>query len=572
MKFFHRLLSAILCLCLSFSLHGNAMAAQGDGNIDGGGGHVNQGVAGFEWPTGYEGVRITIVNAENGQQVTTPIDFTNSEVAAVSADIFNFGKVSKLQYRSGAALNIQTSYEYYRPDIPIPKIISTNSGKADMNAIKAYFCSEGAASMVANYAGIQEADLVSGKYKMVIEPVIYLWYNHLFFAMTVTEAGLYNRTTGGDLGGHFPTVIMKNFALSMFLERADLGFPAYTGPKGSARSTAEMINILGIGIVSYAAEPEEVPPVTEVEFDQEYRVDTDVITAVSLHTSREINNRSKATVTFHIDGRSYQMTGVVIPEGGSQLVWVKWHTPTTPKDITITISTNKGTLSTRQLKVRVVDLNENPPPDPQANDRNDGYRLPAIPGKQDVTELTWGEWDCWWQEYWVYHDGDDDDDGYWCDHGWFEYDWLPYYASLTADMTIKPDAKNPTAEGRSMKSGYGINMGVNARVSSDAPSSDVTGAQNTVAYFPEFAYQTYWRLLERMTTGYGSTFEFQKNKYSTYNRRSHFSPVWFPDGPYEVYGEILDAWTPAGMLKIHLTDELTVRDNLFSDWHIRPSD
>lgn len=569
MRLFHRLLSVFLCLCLVFSLSGNAIAAQGDGNIDGGGGHVNQGVVGFQWPTGYEGVRITVVDAESGQQVSTPFDISNYDVPAVSESIFNFGMVSKIQYRNGAALNVVKDYHCYKPENPIPKIISTNSGKADISAIKAYFCSEGAASMVALYTGIDESEIGSGKYKLVIEPVIYLWYNHLFFAMTVTEAGLYNRTTGGDLGSHFPTVIMKNFALSMFLERADLGFPAYTGPKGSARSTDEMINILGIGIVSYAPEPEEVPPVTEVEFDQEYRVDTDVITAVSLYTSNEINNRSKATVTFRIDGKSYQMAGVVIPEGGSQLVWVKWHTPSTPKDITITISSNKGTLSTRQLKVRVVDLNENPPPDPQANDRNDGYRLPAVPNKQDVAELTWGEWDCWWQEHWVYHSRKNG--GRWCDHGWFEYDWIPYYASLTADMTIKPDAKNPTAEGRTMKSGYGINMRVNARVSSDAPTSDVTGAQNAVAYFPEFTYKTYWRLLERMMTGYSSAFEFQKNKYSTYNRRAHFSPVWFPDGPYEVYGEVLDAWTPAGMLQIHLTDELTVRDNLFSDWHIRPT-
>lgn len=572
MKSQHRLLAGILCIWLSLFSAVNASAAQGDGNIDGGGGHVNQGVEGYKWPTGYEGVRITISDAETGQQVTSPIDFTNNEVVAVSAEIFNFGKVSKLQYRNGAALNIQTQYEYYRPDTPIPKIISTNSGKADMNAIKTYFCSEGAASMVASYTGIELDDLVSGKYKMILEPVIYLWYNHLFFAMTVTEAGLYNRATGGDLGSHFPTVVMKNFALSMFLERADLGFQAYTGPKGSTRTTNEMISILGIGIVSYAAQPDGVPPVTETEYDQEYRVNTDVITAVSLYSDREINNRSKATVSFCIKGITHQMTDIVMPEGGSQLVWVKWHTPSAPQDITITISSNKGTLSTRQMTVRVVDLNENPPPDPQANDRNDSYRLPSVPNIQDVTELNWGEWDCWWQEHWVYHDGDENESGYYCDHGWYEFDWIPYYASITATMSIKPDAKNPTAEGRIMKSGYGINMKATARLSSDAPSTAITGAQNVVAYFPEFSYQTYWRLLERMTEGYTSSFEFQKNPYSTYARRSHFCPIWFPDGPYEGYGEVQDAWTPAGMLKVNLTDELTVRDNLFADWHIRPAD
>ena len=52
----------------------------------------------------------------------------------------------------------------------------------------------------------------------------------------------------------------------------------------------------------------------------------------------------------------------------------------------------------------------------------DGYSIPAKPSKQNVTSLTWGEWDCWWHEYWVWHSGDDDDDGYYFndpyeDHG-----------------------------------------------------------------------------------------------------------------------------------------------------------
>lgn len=76
--------------------------------------------------------------------------------------------------------------------------------------------------------------------------------------------------------------------------------------------------------------------------------------------------------------------------------------------------------------------------------------------------------------------------------------------------------------------------------------------------------------MKRLNTGLSSTFEFQKNKYSTYGQSVHFSPVWFPDGSYTTYTECLDAWTPAGMLQINLTDTLTIRESLFSDWHIRP--
>ena len=66
------------------------------------------------------------------------------------------------------------------------------------------------------------------------------------------------------------------------------------------------------------------------------------------------------------------------------------------------------------------------------------------------------------------------------------------------------------------------------------------------------------------------SFAFEKNKYSTYGQSCHFSPVWFPDGRYTTYAEYLDAWTPAGMLQINLTDDLTIRGSLFDDWHIRP--
>ena len=155
-------------------------------------------------------------------------------------------------------------------------------------------------------------------------------------------------------------------------------------------------------------------------------------------------------------------------------------------------------------------------------------------------------------------------------YGWWEYEWKPYSASLGTAFSTKPDVKNPTASGKTMKSGYGLNADVSARVSSSAPSGHITGAQNVVAYFPEFDYGEYWRLLKRKNTGYSSTFEFQVNPYSTYGRPVHFSPVWYPNGRYTTYVEVLDAWTPAGMLKINLTDTLTVRGSLYDDWHIRP--
>ena len=33
---------------------------------------------------------------------------------------------------------------------------------------------------------------------------------------------------------------------------------------------------------------------------------------------------------------------------------------------------------------------------------------------------------------------------------------------------------------------------------------------------------------------------------------------------------LIDSWSPAGMLSMNLTDSVTIRDNLWTDWHIAP--
>ena len=150
--------------------------ATGSGNVDGGGGSLNHGKDGYYWPDiGYDGVRVTVVDAQSGQRVSVPVDYTNVDVGALSPDICHFGKVSKVDYRNGAGLSPQVGgYVCRRPAAPIPQIISGNSRKASIPVIRQYFCSEAAAVMVANDTGIPFEDIEEGKYKLVIEPIIYL--------------------------------------------------------------------------------------------------------------------------------------------------------------------------------------------------------------------------------------------------------------------------------------------------------------------------------------------------------------------------------------------------------------
>ena len=102
----------------------------------------------------------------------------------------------------------------------------------------------------------------------------------------------------------------------------------------------------------------------------EYRVDTDVITSVTLRTDTDLTPDNPASVTFHILGTTYRVNNVVIPAGDSQVVWVTWHTPTTPQTVTITVSVSGAYTAQDTFVAEIVDLNEHIPPDPVATDTN----------------------------------------------------------------------------------------------------------------------------------------------------------------------------------------------------------
>lgn len=536
----------------------------GSGNVDGGGGSMGQGTSQNSWNPGMDGVRVTVIYSETQKPASASIDLT-SKTPAIK---IHFGKVSKIQYRDGSSISPTTSsYVYYNPAITMPRIISTGSSKASIEAIKKYFCDEIIVRYIAELTGISYDDLITGKYKLLLEPIAYFKHNGVMYAMTAHEAALYDNQTGGALRRTMTSLTHKNLPLAMYLEYSDLGFAAYSGPTNKTCSNDTIIAYLGMGIVRFEEQPPEQPEPTD--YDYEYRVDTDVITPVTLYAGSEINPDGPATVTFTIKGSTYRMSNIVIPEGDSQLAWVKWHTPSEPQNITITVRTNRGTLSQTTIKAKVVDLSGNDPPDPKATDTAGSWRPSSVPSREEKSYAAWSVWWAQWHPYWVWH-STGDDDGYWVDEGWYDFFRDNYSASMTATIRIEPDEKVPTAAGNTMKSGYGVSNTVTATVSTSAPMSHYTYGQTAVSYFPEFNYTTYWRLLDRLSSGKTARFQFAENIYSTYKQRVHFSPVWFPDGSYTVNTHVMDIWTPAGMLCANLTDSVTISGSLYDDWHIAP--
>jgi hypothetical protein len=384
-------------------------------------------------------------------------------------------------------------------------------------------------------------------------------------ATTATEAAMYDEKLSGGLRSKMVSLSHKNLPLAMFLEVGDLGYHAWSGSTSTPASNSDIKNYLGLGIVRFKEKPEE--PIIST-YDYEYRVNTEVITSVMV-SGGQSDPDNPTYVSFDIGGRTYNVGNIYYPRGDSQLAWVKWTTPSTEQNMTIHVNVNGPGGTTKSIiNIKIVDLDKNPPPNPVADDRNDSFSYVPIPRREEKTNANWSIWHPWWQEYWVWH-STGEDSGYWCDHGWWEFDLDQYSARLSADMRITNDSKNPTGNGSTFKSGYGINQLVNVNINSNQ-SSAITYPQNAVSYFPEFRYETYWRLLDKTSNGSSPKFEFKKNNYSTYKNRTHFTPIWMPDGAYTVNTWVIDVWTPDGMLSMNLTDSLTIRGNLWQDWHIAP--
>ena len=424
-----RLVAFFLCVMISLCLLPMSAFADtgGSGNVDGGGGSMGEGTSQNSWTPGMDGVRVTVINAETQRPASTPIDLT-SKSPTVN---LHFGKICKIQYRDGNSISPTTSgYLCFRPVQAMPQIISSK-GTPNIEAIKKYFCSEYAVKFIAEKAGISYENLISGKFKLLLEPIAYFKHNGIRVAMTAHEAALYDNQTSGALRKTMTSLTHKNLPLAMFLEYSDLGFEAYSGATNKTCSNDTITAYLGMGIVWFTDPPP--PPVEETDYDYEYRINTTVIPPVTLYASSEINPDGPARVTFRIGGSTYSMGNIVIPEGDSQLAWVKWNTPSTPQDITITVSTNRGTLSQTMIKAKVVDLSGTDPPDPKATDTRGGWSASPIPSRPVKTNASWSVWSAKWHEYWVWiehwvrysdswtdSDGKTHTDSWWEDEGWWE--------------------------------------------------------------------------------------------------------------------------------------------------------
>ncbi len=586
-----------------------AGATGGDPNIEGGGGGIGEGgvVGDSAWNPGDDGVRVSIMD---GTTAVCTFDLSNSERTRTQ---ISFVKKHKLKYKNeGGQLDV--SSETYRSKVPplsnpLPTIISSGGG-SNIAAIRSYFTDEVVVRDIANKARMTYEELTSGAYKLLLEPMAYFKYNGVQYAMSATEAALFDIKVSGDLRYQMGRMTHQNLPFAMFLERADLTISPWTGPTTGRQSNIDILNQLGVGIVTFLPEV-TIPDPPDAEYV--YRADTNVITAALVpnhggdltpYVHSEAGG-SEGYATFHINGTTYRKQ-MICPAGNSQLMWVEWHTPSTPCELIITVTPPNGG-GDIEIPVRVELLAEKTPPDPGYDGPGQGPGITGTeyrPNFRPVQTPDWGgnthtSWEQWvatlerewvedeeWEENWEWVDdgaggGSWEDNGWWSDCSYWRYYWewslASYDAYLDVDFKLEPNSRVQTAELRgstyTIKSGYGLDAECKTRAYGGGGTSDVTVAQNVLAVFPEFDYATYYRLLVPEPT-YHSTFPrvtwgFRRNVYSYYSEPTHFTPLWYPDTDYTVAVAVFDAWTPGGMLYASAKDTVKIRGTMYDDWYIR---
>jgi hypothetical protein len=269
--------------------------------------------------------------------------------------------------------------------------------------------------------------------------------------------------------------------------------------------------------------------------------------------------------TIHV----VQSKAVVCPASNNNLVWFRWHTPSMAGSYTLSVNISAsgvtpraGWADTLTWSVRVA--TENVPLQTRLTDIKPSWFSIQTPNPCGyASALSWSDW--------IYSNG--------------AFLKRTYTATLNAGLTVTPTkatdgsnrivtATRDASEKWTLKSGYGISESATSGVAltsstgSAIDSTSATSAQLAEGRYPEFNYYYagYFRLLDRMGNG---SFQLKRNPYSQYGFRTHYVPIWFPDGPYTVLATVSQAWTPAGMLGKDTTGTVQIQGALPDDWYVK---
>ncbi len=294
-----------------------------------------------------------------------------------------------------------------------------------------------------------------------------------------------------------------------------------------------------------------------------YREYTDVITAFNLVNKGEGDclPTDNVNVVFKVYKdttviKTVTQSNVIVPGNEKNLLFFKWSVPvgiTSNKlYITAEIVENGSSYGLIKREYATCKYNVYESPDTQYEASGpDGFSAPAVPTAKSDT----AKWSVW-----MYESG--------------AFKKVNYGMSISsASAQITPDASaNAEQQGGVwvMKSGYGYGITLTNGVKTlsgctAAPSSAYTNAQYALALFPEFGYAETKDNCRTLELSSGKWIFRQNSDYG----RIHFTPLWYPDGPYTATVIQSDCWTPVGMIsRKSNTNTITISGSAYDDWFI----
>ena len=294
-----------------------------------------------------------------------------------------------------------------------------------------------------------------------------------------------------------------------------------------------------------------------------YRENTDVVTSFNIINKGAdgcVPNDS-VSVVFKVYRNStviktVTQNNIVVPGNGKNLLYFKWTVPDgiTAEKLYISAEIHEGGKTYGMVKneYTICKYIVYSTPDTQyAASAPSGFTVPAVPAETSET----AKWSVW-----VYEDG--------------AFRKVNYGIKISGSApVITPDASANASQSDGiwvMKSGYGYGISLSNGVNTisgytEAPSSAYTDLQYALGLFPEFGYTVSadnCRTLELVS----GKWSFRQN--GDYGR-IHFTPLWYPDGPYTAGVLQSDCWTPAGMIQRKTnTNTITISGSAYDDWYI----
>ncbi len=309
----------------------------------------------------------------------------------------------------------------------------------------------------------------------------------------------------------------------------------------------------------------------------DYSAGSTVITSFTINNDSDFDiipsmRNNVAFTAYYYNGSqktvisSQKWNNVVIPSGGSNLVYFKWTVPTgiAGKIVYCECTTNAdgylyeenmGNNTVAYSSTVVSNTTSQTPNTRYESTKPSSYKNTSTPATSTDT-ATWNQW-----EY---------------ENGAFVLKTYGVQISYaTPVITPSSDCTTAVYENGMWKlgSGYGFTISYAPTVSTmsgySAPSSSAyTNVQQVVAHFPEFNYLDTAGNCRTLVYVNGK-YQFVENADAVNSDRIHFIPVWFNDGNYTVSVTATQVWTPVGMIEaVRNSNTFTISGTMYDDFYV----